>query len=341
MSRRKTAASEAPADEPFGTGPSLTLTEINVWKKHYANRPAAEAPVPRSAAARAASAARARDEAREATGEASGTTSRFRRYTLDDLKRREPPKWIIDQTIAESNGGTIVYGAPGTFKTFIALDMALCIATDTAWHGRSVMQGGRVLYCVGEGSFDTDKRIEACLLHRGLTLPAGRFEVIEPAPLLRLAKDTDDFIAEAERGGSSWDVVVIDTIGRVMPGINDNAQDGARMFSEFVGRIREELGATVLALTHAPKNDGKAMLGSGVYEADADLVFNAECPNEADKGIRINFRNTKNKYGEKWDRDIGFERVKLAGSSSRSMPPLPRACVGRACRSAHARPSPS
>lgn len=56
------------------------------------------------------------------------------------------------------------------------------------------------------------------------------------------------------------------------------------------------------------------MLGSGVYEADADLVFNAECPNEADKGIRINFRNTKNKYGEKWDRDIGFERVKLAGS---------------------------
>lgn len=259
----------------------------------------------------------------EATGDLlpeQPNTSRFKVWTIPELKRREPPKWIIDGAIPEK-GCTILYGSPGTFKTFIALDMALCIATDTEWFGRKVCRG-RVLYTMGEGSFDADKRIEAWKRHHNAVTPVHDFKVIEPAPLLRFTKDVNDFLEAASSHGP-WDVVVIDTIGRTMPGINDNAAEGARLFSELVTAIRTELGAATMAITHAPKDRPDVLLGSGAFEADADVIFNAICPPGAHQGIRVNFRQKKNKYAELWNEGLGLERVKVGGSIAlKECPPM-------------------
>jgi hypothetical protein len=238
-------------------------------------------------------------------------TSRFKVWTIPELKRREPPKWIIDTVIPEK-GYSIIFGPPGTFKTFVALDIGLSIATDTPWHGKAVNRG-RVLYCMGEGSFDADKRIEAWKKQHNAVTPVHDFKIIEPAPLLRLNQDTVAFMQTANQYGP-WDLVIIDTIGRTMPGINDSAAEGARLFSELVTAIRSELGAATLAITHSPKNQRNVLLGSGAFEADADTIFNAYCPNDANEGIRINFTQTKQKYGEKWRDHLGFERVHHAGS---------------------------
>lgn len=238
-------------------------------------------------------------------------TSRFTVWTIPELKRREPPEWLVDTVIPEL-GYSIIYGAPGTFKTFIALDLALSIATGIDWYEWAVKKG-RVLYCMGEGSFDADKRIEAWRKYNDAEMPVHDFKLIEPAPLLRLNKDTVDFIETANQYGP-WDLVVIDTVGRTMPGINDSSAEGARLFSELVSAIRSELGAATLAITHSPKAEPDKLLGSGAFEADADVIFNAAIPNDASRGIRVNFRQMKLKYGELWRENMGFERVKMEDS---------------------------
>jgi hypothetical protein len=173
-----------------------------------------------------------------------------------------------------------------------------------------VPKPARVLYCMGEGSFDADKRIKAWLGYHGKTLDQSRFEVIEPAPIVRIPEDVNDFLSEAQRGGD-WDLVVVDTIGRTMAGLNDNSGEGARMFTEFATAISHSLGAATLAITHSPKDRPMVLLGAGTYEADADQIFNAV---PVKKGERVDLRNTKQKYVERWEKPIGLKAVGHAGS---------------------------
>ena len=55
-----------------------------------------------------------------------------------------------------------------TFKSFVALDMACCVAIGRPWHGRAVKQG-RVLYCVGEGAAGFPKRLRAWIKANNLS----------------------------------------------------------------------------------------------------------------------------------------------------------------------------
>ena len=235
-------------------------------------------------------------------------SSRFQRYTVDQLNARVPPAWLLDSLIPQ-HGYTILYGPPGAFKTFLAISIALSVATGANWHGYKA-QRGKVLYCMGEGSFDAHARISAWLNHQKTALPEMAFQVIEPAPMINLSGDAAEFIAEAARGGK-WDLVVVDTIGRTMAGLNDNVQDGARSFTAFTAKMRNELGAATLAITHSPKEKPDILLGSGAYEADADVVLNATV---AEKGKRVDLRQHKQKYLSPWKERMGFRALTVGKS---------------------------
>ena len=48
------------------------------------------------------------------------------------------PKWLIDKLMIEHSLG-IIYGPPGSLKTFICLDMALSLATkQSGWWGYGI-----------------------------------------------------------------------------------------------------------------------------------------------------------------------------------------------------------
>lgn len=246
---------------------------------------------------------------KDGQNEQPDANSRFKTYSYQELTERKPPIWLLHEVIPEL-GYTILFGLPGTFKTFVALDMALCIATGKEWHGHTVQQG-RVLYCMGEGIFDAQLRIKAWLEHNGADefQLVGQFKVIEPAPMLKYKDDIEAFLGECGRGGN-WDLVVIDTIGRTMPGIDDHAGQGAREFSSLTTMIAKSLGAATLALTHTRKDKGDVLLGSGAYEADADVALNMV---EVQKHVRADMYQRKIKYGAPAG-PMGFERVKVGDS---------------------------
>ena len=59
------------------------------------------------------------------------------------------PDWLIKGIIEKATLAAIV-GESGSGKSFLALDLACCIATGTNWHGRAVNYGD-VCYLAGSG----------------------------------------------------------------------------------------------------------------------------------------------------------------------------------------------
>src|SRR5215217_3573886 len=94
--------------------------------------------------------------AAEALGEDSqdATQTRYgelelRLVDIAGLEAIPPPEFLIDGYLIR-NSLAWLGGKPGHYKSFVAVEMACCVATGTNWHGYKVKQG-KVLYLIAEG----------------------------------------------------------------------------------------------------------------------------------------------------------------------------------------------
>src|SRR5436190_1895406 len=92
---------------------------------------------------------------------------RFPMFTTSEYKNRPRLRWLIDGFLVEG-GVAALYGSPGSFKTFIALDMAASVAAGIGWAGRQTSRR-RVLYISAEGAAGLQDRIAAWEQDRGIT----------------------------------------------------------------------------------------------------------------------------------------------------------------------------
>lgn len=119
------------------------------------------------------------------------------------------------------NRGTVsvVYGPSNVGKSFLAVDLAHHISKGFEWGGRRVAKG-RVLYIAAEGGNAFRNRVAA--------LDAPEFFVLS-IPLTLTGKDSAAVaVAEVVQhlgavGGAPFDLIVIDTMARVMGGLDENA----------------------------------------------------------------------------------------------------------------------
>ena len=204
------------------------------------------------------------------------------------------PTWLIEGVLVEGSYA-MLYGPSKTYKSFVALDMALSVAAgfalDTAWP--TVLQG-EVIYVAGEGRSQTPKRMRAwASVHFG-GVPVPGFYILDPIP--SVLDDPAPFMALLAHC-PKLRLVVLDTVGRSMAGADENSQDDAGRFSKLVALI-QATGAAVLAIHHCGKDDRKGPRGSTVFYADADTVLSTE--DAGDFTVRLTME--KQKDAPEWDR---------------------------------------
>lgn len=100
----------------------------------------------------------------------------------------KPIDWLIDQTI-EADSLAIVYGPPGHGKSFLALDMASCIASGQPFHGHTVKQGA-VFYIAGEGHKGLARRQHAWA-EKNRTMPPNNLFISESSLDLLYLKNAE------------------------------------------------------------------------------------------------------------------------------------------------------
>ena len=78
--------------------------------------------------------------------------------SVKDIKGMADPLWLVDGLVVDQSMG-FIYGPPGCLKTFLALDMALSLASgQKLWWNRGIQRGGAVVYISSEGQADLIKR---------------------------------------------------------------------------------------------------------------------------------------------------------------------------------------
>ena len=123
-------------------------------------------------------------------GEHETRRGHFRVIDRAGLDAIRPPEWLLPDAFPEGAYALLV-GAPGTYKTFLALDAALTVATGGAqpwevseWIGAWDVpdRPGPVLFAAGEGRASIGQRDKAWeRLHLGSKRADG-FYLADPVP---------------------------------------------------------------------------------------------------------------------------------------------------------------
>ena len=235
----------------------------------------------------------------------------------DDIED-EPVEWLIDSVLPKK-AFCALYGPPGSYKSFVALDIAEAVATGRAWMGREVQAAGAVLYIAGEGFGGIGARIKACKMHNR-TQAGAEIYVIRAAINMRSSAEDFDLLVLSikdlmERTGVQFELVQIDTLARAFGGGNENNSEDMGAFIHNAGRIQRMLNCAMMVLHHSGKDATKGLRGHssllGAVDTQLELLKIDTVPNPsgpiAGSGI---LTISKQKDGQDGVR-IGFEMVKV------------------------------
>jgi len=226
---------------------------------------------------------------------------RFRFVEEAGLKTISPPSWLIEGFLP-AGSYAMIFGEPGTFKTFLALDIALSIAAgegfgvDAPW--QRVATTGPVLFAAGEGRSDITRRVQAWQKRHNYGEETGNFVLADPVPLV--SEQYQPFIDGAlEVKPDGYKLCILDTVGRAMAGLNENSQEHASAFSNLVENLQYSLGCAVLVLHHTGLTEKHRSRGSSVFGADADTIVRLD---RQSKAKIVSLTMTKQKDAQEWER---------------------------------------
>lgn len=223
----------------------------------------------------------------------AGTTPPIRFRAAGELQVK-PIAWLVDRYV-EADALVVMFGPPGEGKSFIALDLACCIATGFNFHGHTVQQGA-VFYIAGEGHNGIARRLESWAKHNGTSLAGAGLFVSEGA--IDLANATNAVrVAEAvqllaDATGKHPVLIVIDTLARNFGGDENSATDVGSFVRHVDEHLRHKWNATTLIVHHSGKDGGRGARGSSALKGAADAEYEVG-RNAEDKIIRFTPRKMK------------------------------------------------
>ena len=242
------------------------------------------------------------------------STGRFGPVPIYDLTQREPMGWLIKGFLPKAQLG-ILFGASGSGKTFVALDIAFSVARGIAWRERRTTQG-RVVIIAAEGGSGLGKRGEAYAQYHGFDLRTTvDLHVITAAPNFLEDDDISEVIAEIKNLGPV-DLVVIDTLAQVTPGANENTSEDMGRALGNINLLHEATGAMNLVVHHAGKDLSKGSRGWSGLKAAADVQIEVlrhengereiiiEKMKDGEDGLRFGFKLEVIELGIDYDGDV-------------------------------------
>ena len=228
-----------------------------------------------------------------------------------DSIQDEPVKWLIDKVLPVG-AFTALYGPPGSFKSFIALDIAEAIATGRTWMGNEVSEQGSVLYIAGEGFGGVGARIKACKQHHQTEDGAPIYVIRHQLNLRSSIEDFNALVLAVEtlvmETGIDFKLIIIDTLARAFGGGDENSASDMMQFVVTCGHIQKIVqDAALMILHHSGKDSAKGMRGSSALLGAVDTELELIRFEDSMKGI---IRTAKQKDGEDGTR-YGFEMVSV------------------------------
>lgn len=237
-------------------------------------------------------------------------TSRFRLITLEELDDFPEPSWLIKGILPE-NELCVLFGLPGSMKTFIALSMALSIGAGHNWCGKTTKKGS-VLYLAAEGLSGLRLRSQAYRRVHGINAADVRF--MGEGLNLRNPDDLRQVRKCLENNDVRPNLIIIDTLARSIPGAEENSSRDMGEVICAVDELRRETSATALLVHHTGK-DGEAERGSSALGGAAYAMI--KCRIMPSDSQLVSLSCNKMKDAERFQpATVNLERVQITRTTS-------------------------
>ena len=203
--------------------------------------------------------------------ELSKPTPKRRSYTIAEYEALPPTEWLVYNLI-EDKSMNAIYGASGSTKSFLAIDLGMHLALGMDWFGYEVYKPIPVIYVAVEGGGGLLKRIKGWIkTHKNMT-PKNFIidrDVIKPKD----PKSIQSFIDEyKDRGKNS--MIIVDTLNANArsSGIEENSSEMGLVVDAFQ-KINNALNSSYTLIHHTGKDETKGMRGHTSVHASMDTIL--------------------------------------------------------------------
>jgi hypothetical protein len=225
-----------------------------------------------------------------AAPESAGPADPWQVFTLADAYTERPPVEYIAAGLFALPSLNIVYGSPGTLKSFILADLLACAAAGNDWLTPAPWINGNLAHSIptrqcpsmwldfDNGRRRTHDRFGALGRGRGLPPETPLYYYSMPSPWLDASSKTSigELSLRIQERGIQF--LAVDNLGVVSGNADENSGDMVRVMSEF-RQMAEETGAAVVLIHHQRKSNGSlgragdSLRGHSSIEAALDLAL--------------------------------------------------------------------
>ena len=212
----------------------------------------------------------------------------WRAFSFDEMLAQPPVEWLVDSLLPRV-GVALLASEPGAGKSFLALDIAMRIASNgSTFFGKSIRGHGAVAYVALEGAQGMTARTRAwraSYWQEKIPHPVHVIEWKGAAPLTEGQADFGKELRRYKRKNGSLALLVVDTLTLGLAGANENDSGEVGEALRFLSSLCSELRCCVLLLHHVRK-DGKLgrpsrmtladVRGSSALAGNADSVLGLE-----------------------------------------------------------------
>jgi hypothetical protein len=199
---------------------------------------------------------------------------KYKPVPLEDLLSAPPLVWQIRELLP-AEGLAVIYGEPGSGKSFLVLDMLASIARGEPWGGQRTRKGVAVYFGL---EAKVNDRVAAYLRHHSLTVAdlKEKLHVFQGQPFnLTNPLSAREYINDLTLAGIEPSVVVFDTLARSMPGKDENSSTDMSAVIACAGLISSAFNCLTVLVHHSGKDATRGMRGhsSLLGAADAELAI--------------------------------------------------------------------
>jgi AAA domain len=204
-------------------------------------------------------------------------------YAHGDPDPRPLKSWLVKGLIPACGHG-LLSGQWGTYKSFVALELATTLMTAQPFVGSMIKRQCGVLFLAAEGADEMRLRLNAAVREKCGNMPRAPFRWYETAPVLLQKGAVEKLVAMARQAEASLiaefglplGLIIVDTIvvsaGYPQPG----AESDPAVTQTVMNVLKEagqQLNCFVLGVDHYGKDVAAGTRGSSAKEASADLVL--------------------------------------------------------------------
>ena len=188
----------------------------------------------------------------------------------DLAEEHDTDKWLVASLWARAAVG-ILGGAPKCCKSWLALELALSVASGSPCLGRFAVEdaGGVMLYMAEDSAAVVKARLLALCANRGLSLDTVPIDVIT-APSVRIDRERDQARLAATVRRAAPRLLVLDPFVR-LHSVDENDAGQVSALLGYLRALQRELDVAVLVVHHARKNGGSGGQAGQSLRGSSDL----------------------------------------------------------------------